>query len=153
MSIKYPLACTTDASRHIFCIELAEKLRLWHDTQCAGMSARKAAIWRKLNYLPQEKLTRNDASIYGVSMLATAYWKPVLADAIKAGAVVYPGGLNLTNEGSKLAFLFELHQKLRADGRDIQFDLDVKLVTEEMGSVEASAKNTKYWKPVLGDIT
>lgn len=169
MAIKYPVLCDNNASRFVFCIEAVEKLRLRHNANCPktydahrakGLNHEEAVYaarmdsgaWRKDNHDRQSKLALHDRNTHQANIVSEAYWSPVIADAIKSEAIVYPGGLNQSNEASKFAFLFELKQKLIEDGRDPLDDVDIVIVQKELKTVLADTKMKEYWKPDLGDI-
>jgi hypothetical protein len=147
MPIKYPAACTTEASRLSFCKALRKKLATWLGTQCQGMTSEQARTFKRAHfYLKSSTLSKEFNAQVDIARQGV-YWNPTEAAHFPAGKVIYPSGLNQANEGSRIAFLLGLEKKLSHKSLSELTDLKDKL-----HQAWQDAKDGTTWTPELGDI-
>ena len=138
--------CNNEASRWSFTIKLNEKLRLWHNDNCNGLSAKESESWRKANFYARFT-TVMKARNEQVNIARTeSHWNPKIPDHVSNGIIKYPSGLNQDNEGSCAAFLFGLMDKLK--DRDSN-DIDVVVVQEALTQAKQDATTGIFWNPSL----
>lgn len=149
MAIKYPSGCTTNSSRRVFCEELIEQLRLWHNVQCAGKTAEEARKFRAGSYKVKEKAVFLEMFTLERDILSTSFWKPKATD-VGAIKVAYPVGLDKNSEASKYAFTFELAEILVKAGNAETKEHHVLL--QELGDLKEATVSKKYWDADSTDI-
>lgn len=146
MIVNFPANCSSEASRWSFCIKLNEKLRIWHNGECAGMTGKQAESWRKSNFYPRINAVMQARSEQIEIARIGAYWNPKIPDHVSKGVINYPSGLNQDNEGSRAVFLFGLMDNLKDKISD---NIDVIAIQNALAQTKADAISSQYWNPGL----
>jgi len=145
MSVEFPVNCNNEASRWSFSTKLNEVLRLWHNEQCAGKTAKEADRWRKANFYPKIKTVMQARNEQIEVARIGGFWNPKVPDHVSGGIINYPSGLDQDNEGSRAVFLFGLEIKVIKE-------MDKEVIRGGLAQAKKDAIENNYWSPVLEDI-
>ena len=151
MIVNFTDNCTSEASRWSFSVKLREVLRTYHNTNCAGMSAKQAMNWRKANFNAMQGATSVAINNAVEISREGGHWNPQIPDHVSTGNINYPANLDQDNEGSRASFLIGLERKLSEVGKE-DGDIDLEAVREALTQARLDAKAGTYWTPSLGDI-
>lgn len=151
MNVNFPANCNKESSRWSFTVKINEVLRLWHNENCVGMTAKQSDDWRKANFKARINAVMQARNEQIEIARVGTYWNPRIPDHVSDGNITYPAGLNQTNEGSRGSFLIGLGHKLNLAGKDIN-DIDVQAVNNALTQAKEDAINGSYWNPSLEDI-
>lgn len=150
MNVNFPLECNNEASRWSFAVKLNEKLRIYHNNECVGLSSQEAETWRKTHFYPELQAVMSARNEQIAIAQIGGHWNPRVPDHVSGGVINYPPGLDQNNEGSRAVFLFGLMAKLQDR---VPEDVDAIAVQAGISQAKQDAINGNYWNPSLEDIT
>lgn len=149
-SAKYPVNCVTEGSRLSWCSKAISEVIAEHNA--TGALYRNGDISRE-EWLVYKSTTFHNKYFRCVldemekqirAAKAVAFFKASLQDHIVDDAIVYPGNLDVDNEGSRLSFLCNLWDEVDKIDSSAS-NPDSKLVSNAFDLARKDAEQSVFW--------